>query len=444
MESDPYVISVILSDLNITFSQLSISSVLSLIGTIVLLFCSALISGSEVAFFSLSPSEIKSLNAESKSEKHAKSKQIVQELLTKPNQLLATILVSNNFINVAIVILSTYTVSSLIDFSNAPVFGFAVQVVLITFLLLLFGEIIPKVYANQFAERFSLFMSKPLKGLDRFFKPISALLISSTKIVDKRFSKKQNISMTDLSDALEITTEDIAEEKEILKGIVEFGNIEASSILCPRVDVIAIDLNTHFKEVVDIIVEAGYSRIPVYENTSDHIKGILYIKDLLPYIHQTDNFNWQRLIRAPHFVPENKKINELLEELQAKKIHMAIVVDEYGGTSGIVTMEDILEEIVGEIPDEFDPANQGFTKVNDHVYLFEGKTLLNDFYKILNLDSDVFDAIKGDADTLAGLILEIKGEFPHLFDKIKYKTFEFMIEEVDNRRIKKIRTTLLK
>ncbi len=437
MESDPLVTWVILSNLNITFLPISISTIAGFILTTVLLICSALVSGSEVAFFALSPSDIEKIN---KSKSH--SAKAVRKLLENQPKLLATILVSNNFINIAIVILSTYVTNSVVDFSNSPAIGFAVQIVIITFFLLLFGEIIPKIYANQFSSRFAHFMSFPILILAKVFQPISYFLTASTKIVDKRVLKKQNISMDDLSSALKITSEAITDDKEILKGITEFGSIEVSEIMCSRVDVMSIDINTSFTHIIRQIIDAGYSRIPVYDGSFDNIKGILYIKDLLSHIQKNDSFRWQSLVRPPYFIPEKKKINDLLKELQAKRIHMAVVVDEYGGTSGIITMEDILEEIVGEITDEFDANDINFTKINENNYLFNGKTLLNDFYKILDLETTIFDEIKGDADTLAGLILEIKGDFPELYDIIRYKDFSFKIEEIDNRRIKKIKTTI--
>ncbi len=439
MESDPLVTWVILSNLNITFLPISIATVAGFILTTVLLICSALVSGSEVAFFSLSPTDLEKIN---KSKTH--SAKAVKKLLENQSKLLATILVANNFINIAIVILSTYITNSVIDFSNSPAIGFAVQVVIITFLLLLFGEIVPKVYANQFSSGFAQFMSFPILFLSKVFRPISYFLTASTKIVDKRVLKKQNISMDDLSNALEITSESITDDKEILKGIIEFGSIEVSEIMCSRVDIMSIDINSPFTNIIRQIIDAGYSRIPVYDGTFDNIKGVLYIKDLLSHIQKNDSFRWQSLIRPPYFIPEKKKINDLLEELQAKRIHMAIVVDEYGGTSGIITMEDILEEIVGEISDEFDADDVNFTKINDANYLFKGKTLLNDFYKILELETCIFDEIKGDADTLAGLILELKGEFPEVYDTIRYRNFSFKIEEIDKRRIKKIKTTINK
>jgi len=333
--------------------------------------------------------------------------------------------------------------NSLIDFSQTPILGFIIQVILITFVILLCGEIIPKIYANQTPLKVAKFMAIPLIFLRKLFKPLILFLMASTKVIDKKHHRKYNISRDDLSNALELTSESLAEEKGILKGIIEFGNIEVSDIMCPRVDVLALDINTPFSKVLQEIVDAGYSRIPVYLKTFDDVKGILYIKDLLPHIHKTDTFHWQSLIRPPYFVPERKKINELLEELQTDKIHMAIVVDEYGGTSGIITMEDIIEEIVGDIADEFDEEDEvPFSKINENNYLFDGKILLNDFYKIMDVENDIFDDIKGDADTLAGLILEIKGDFPELYDKITFEPFTFIIEAVDKRRIVKIKTSV--
>ncbi|MDA3892032.1 MAG: gliding motility-associated protein GldE [Salinivirgaceae bacterium] len=437
METDPLSAWVILTNVSITYLSFEFATAISIVLVIILLFCSALISGSEVAFFSLNPNEILKISEAKKSTSIAANK-----LLDNPQKLLATILVSNNFINIAIVILSTYTINSIVSFGDVVVLGFLFQIALITFLLLLFGEIIPKVYANQFSYSFVHLMAMPLNFLTYLFKPITSLLVSSTYIIDKRIHKKPNFSIADLSEALELTSESLAQEKDILKGIIEFKNTEVSEIMCPRVDVLALDVTTSFSKILKEIIDAGYSRIPVYAKSFDNVKGILYIKDLLPHIHKTNSFHWQSLIRPPYFVPEKKKINDLLEELQTDKIHVAIVVDEYGGTSGIITMEDIIEEIVGDISDEFDDHEDGFTKINDNNYLFEGKTLLNDFYKILEVESFVFDEIKGDADTLAGLILEIKGGFPAMYDKIKYKQFTFTIEALDKRRIVKIKTAI--
>jgi len=437
LENTPFLYQVILTDINIIFLPLTTTLVFGIILSVVLLFLSALVSGSEVAFFSLTPNDIENLkNSKSNVAKTA------LKLLESPRKLLATILVSNNFINIAIVILSTYLMNSLINFGGSQIIGFIIQVVLITFLLLLFGEIIPKVYANKYSSKFALSMAIPLQVMSFLFKPVTSILVSSARFLDKYFKKKQSFSINDLSSALEIASDGLDEEKEILKGIVEFGNTEVSEIMRPRVDVLAIDISSSFSDVLNNIVDDGYSRIPVFDKSFDDIKGILYIKDLLPHIQKKNNFHWQSLIRPPYFIPEKKKINDLLEELQKKKIHMAIVVDEYGGTSGIVTMEDIIEEIVGDISDEFDEDEVNFSKINKDNFLFDGKILLNDFYKIVDADNSVFDDIKGDADTLAGLILEIKGEFPKLYDKIVYKQFTFTIEEIDKRRIVKIKTTI--
>lgn len=401
---------------------------------VLLLFCSALISGSEVALFSLSPQQISGIEAE----ENQKNRRLLK-LLRMPEELLATILIGNNFVNVGIVILSSFITNSIVDFSNAPTIGFLVQVVIITFLLLLFGEIIPKVYATQTSVKFSKFMAFPLYYMEKIFRPMSAILIKSTSIVNKRISKKQNISMGDLSQALELTADEITEEMEILEGIVNFGNINVVEIMKSRVDVVAIDVKTGFGKLKSILIDSGYSRIPVYDETFDNVRGILYVKDLLPHHHKPNTFRWQSIIRPPFYVPETKKINDLLEEFQTQKNHMAIVVDEYGGTSGIITMEDILEEIIGDITDESDEEKETYTLEKDGTYLFEGKTLLNDFFKITELDSDLFENIKGDADTLAGLLLEMKGEIPQKKEEFEYQDFRFIVEAVDNRRIKKIR-----
>ncbi len=401
---------------------------------VLLLFCSALISGSEVALFSLSPQQISGIEAE----ENQKNRRLLK-LLRMPEELLATILIGNNFVNVGIVILSSFITNSIVDFSNAPTIGFLVQVVIITFLLLLFGEIIPKVYATQTVVRFSKFMAFPLFYMEKIFRPMSVILIKSTSIVNKRISKKQNISMGDLSQALELTADEISEEMEILEGIVNFGNINVVEIMKSRVDVVAIDVRTGFGKLKSILIDSGYSRIPVYDGTFDNVRGILYVKDLLPHHHKPNTFRWQSIIRPPFYVPETKKINDLLEEFQTQKNHMAIVVDEYGGTSGIITMEDILEEIIGDITDESDEEKETYTLEKDGTYLFEGKTLLNDFFKITDVDSDIFEDIKGDADTLAGLLLEMKGEIPQKKEEFSHQNFKFIVEAVDNRRIKKIR-----
>jgi putative hemolysin len=428
----------ILVSAGIQMAPITIGILAEIILLIILLFFSALISGSEVAYFSLSPANMHSL-----ANRKSSAARMVIRHTGDSERLLATILIANNFVNVAIIILSTILVNQLFDFSESPMLGFAIQVVVITFLLLLFGEILPKVYANQYPVKFAVFMAIPINGLKKAFYPLSYFLLKSSAIVNRRISQRKNeISMTDLSNALDLASSSITEDRKILKGIVSFGNIQVTDIMKPRIDVVALDIDTPLNKVINAIVESGYSRIPVYSNTFDDVKGILYVKDLLPHIQKGDTFKWQTLLRVPYFVPETKKINALLKEFQQSRIHMSIVVDEYGGTAGIVTLEDILEEIVGEIIDEFDYEKVSFTKIDDNNYLFDGKTALFDFYKIMSVQDDIFDDVRGDADTLAGLILEIKGEIPEKSSVISYKNFDFIIESSDRRRIKKIKVTL--
>jgi gliding motility-associated protein GldE len=404
----------------------------------VLLFCSAMISGSEVAFFSLSPLQISTLKSHS-----SRKSRLTLRQLEIPERLLATILIANNFVNVGIVIISTFITGTLFSFADSPVLGFVIQVVVITFLLLIFGEIMPKIYANRFALKFALWMAIPLVVLERVFQPLIFIMLKSTGLVNRRLvRKRQNISMDDLSEALDLTTGVVQGEKDMLEGIVRFSNLEASEIMKPRTDVVAIDITIDLRQLISVIIESGYSRIPVYEETSDNLKGILYVKDLLPHIHEEKDFPWQKLIREPFYVPETKKINDLLKEFQERKIHLAIVVDDYGGTEGIVTMEDILEEVVGEITDESDEAEEFYQKIDDRTTLFKGKTLLNDFYKITELDDDLFDSVKGDAETIAGLILELKGGFPRVNDTVRCKNVEFTVLAMDKRRIKEIKVHL--
>lgn len=410
----------------------------AIIGMVVVAFllaCSAMISGSEVAYFSLGPSHINELK-----EQPTKKEIMVLFLLDKPERLLASILITNNFINVGIVIIASFVTSSIFNFSHTPLLGFVIQVLMITFLLLLFGEIMPKVYANRFAPQFARRMAVPLFILDRLFQPLIFILIRSTRLVNRRLTRKgQNISMDDLSEALDLATDVVEKEKEMLEGIVRFSNLEVCEIMKPRTDVVAVDMEAELSTLIAVIIDSGYSRIPVYKETFDHLKGILYVKDLLPHIRQLDKFNWQKLIREPFFVPETKKINDLLKEFQDKKIHLAIVVDEYGGTEGIVTMEDILEEVVGEITDESDGAEEFYRKIDPHTFIFDGKTLLNDFYKVTELDDELFDEVKGDAETVAGLLLELKGGFPRVNDRMTCKGIEFTVVAMDKRRIKEVK-----
>ena len=421
--------------IEITFYPAEPGILLGILIILLLLAGSALISGSEVAYFSLSPADKQNLE-----ERDRKNARAALELIRNPERLLGTILITNNIINIGIVILSSFVLNRLMDFGTSKTIQFLVQVVIVTFILLLFGEILPKLYANLYAARFAQFMAWPLKFFEKLFYPISSLLIYSTSMVNRRLAnKKQNISMDELSEALELTTEDISEEKNILEGIIKFGNIDVSEIMKARIDVVSADIKTNLDELISIAIDSGYSRIPIYDRTFDNVKGILYIKDLLPHIQKSKNFKWQTLVRPPYYVPENKKINDLLNEFQTKKIHMAIVVDEYGGTSGIVTLEDIIEEIVGEITDESDEDEVFFEKISANEYLFDGKIQLNDLYKILETEDDIFESVRGDADTLAGLILELKGDFPDRGETTSFRNFEFTIEAVDKRRIRQIR-----
>jgi putative hemolysin len=424
---------------NVQYLPFTTGVVISLVVIVILLLFSALISASEVAYFSLSPSEKQKITGRS-----TKKNNYTFKNLESPEQLLATVLVANNFVNVGVVILSSFTIDSLIDFSNEPILGFVFQVIIISFIILLIGEIIPKVYATKHALKFARFISLPLFYLIKLLRPFNSLLIFSTSFVNKRIhSNNQHISVDQLSQALELTSQlELKEDQEILKGIVKFGNKSVVEIMCSRVDVVSADIKDSYTKIMKMITETGFSRIPVYSDTFDNIKGILYIKDILPHIHKGTTFRWQSIIRPPFYVPETKKIDDLLEDFQKNKVHMAIVVDEYGGTSGIVTLEDVLEEIVGEITDEFDEEEKFYTKISENKYVFDGKTLLNDFYKVIGMDEALFDDVKGEADTLAGLILELKGEIPVKNDIIYCKNFVFSIEAVDNRRIKQIKVEI--
>jgi gliding motility-associated protein GldE len=424
---------------NIQFHPFTSGMAICLLVIVFLLVLSALLSGSEVAYFSLSPAEKHKVSITS-----TKKALYIRRNLESPEQLLATILVANNFVNVGIVILSSYTVDSFVDFTHEPVLGFIVQVVVISFLILLFGEIIPKVYSTHHAIKFARFIAVPLYYTIKILRPVNSILIYSTSFVNNRIHAYSNhISVDELSQALELTSKtELKDDTEILKGIVKFGNKSVVEIMRSRVDVVSIDIDSNYDEVLKLITETGFSRIPVYTETFDNIKGILYIKDLLPYVSKGALFRWQSIIRPPFYVPETKKIDDLLEEFQKNKVHMAIVVDEYGGSSGIVTMEDVLEEIVGEITDESDEEEKFYTRLSENKYLFDGKTLLNDFYKVTGLEDNIFDDVKGEADTLAGLILELKGEFPEKNDTITCKNCVFAIEAVDNRRIKQIKVEI--
>lgn len=425
--------------MQIIFHPVGIGILFAILGVAALLLGSALVSGAEVAYFSLGPTDRNMLETSTSG-----SSRLVMKLLEAPERLLATILITNNFINISIIILSSYIMNAVVEIPQPQWMEFLVQVVILTFLLLLFGEIMPKLYANRHAVGFSQFMSYPLLACKRFFHPLSSVMIQSTSMVKKRLARKgQQISMDELSEAIDLTAGDIADEKDLLEGIIKFGNIDVSDVMKPRTDVTAIEIGTRLKELIGVINESGYSRIPIFDETFDNIKGLLYIKDLLPHLNKGDKFKWQSLIRPPFYVPENKKIDDLLHEFQTKKMHMAVVIDEYGGTSGIVTLEDILEEIVGDISDESDEDEIQFRRIDDRTFIFDGKIPLNDFYKITGTPSDLFDPVKGDADTLAGLILEIKGEFPAPGTSIDYEKLRFYIDSVDKRRIRQIRLKIM-
>ncbi len=403
----------------------------------VLLVCSALISGSEVAFFSLGASHLKTLQ-ENKRPAAAR----VLELLRKPKRLLATILIANNFVNVGIVMLSTVVVAGIFNFDQMKAWQVvATQTVAVTFLLVLFGEVLPKVYASRYPLRLSKFMTPPILAMRWFFKPLNELLVGSTALIDKRFAKKgQSISVDALGHALELTQDEASsvEERRILKGIVQFGNIDVKQVMQPRTEMVAIDFESSYRIVLDTVLEKGFSRMPVYEESLDKIKGVLYIKDLLPHL-SSQQLEWRSLIREAYFVPENKKLDDLLNEFKEKKVHMAVVVDEFGGTSGIITMEDVIEEIVGEITDEFDDDEIVYSKLDENTFVFEGNVSLNDMYRIMNIDGRTFESAKGLSETLGGFILELKGRFPFKGERIDHKNFSFIVESVDNKRVRRVK-----
>lgn len=404
---------------------------------VLLLICSALVSGSEAAFFSLSPRNIAHLkNAPDRSSR------AILRLLGQPDYLLASILIANNLVNICIVILSNGLIDSLIDFGGASGVEFLVKMVIVTFLLLLFGEIMPKIFASYNSLRMARITALPLSLLGRLFRPLSWLLIRSGSYINESVAKKKvNISIDELSNAIEMTSDQSAEEKQMLSGIVDFVHTEVVEIMKPRIDVVALDMRDGFDRVREVIIASGFSRIPVYEESLDNVKGVLYVKDLLPYVSHDATFEWRNLIRKPYFVPEHKKINELLEEFQTHKIHMAIVVDEYGSTLGLVSLEDILEEIVGEISDESDVEQSFYSKLAPNVYLFDGKTHLNDLLKVLGLDDDYLDEVKGEAETVAGLMLEIRKDFLRQGERLSYRDLKLKVEAVAGRRIDKIEVT---
>lgn len=407
---------------------------------ILLLILSALISGAEVAFFSLGQHEL-----DKASESKSNYQKMVVTLLEKPQKLLATILISNNFINIFIVLIFAYIGDYIFASISSKILKFLIEVVLVTFLILLFGEVLPKVYASRNSIKFASFMALPLKVTNSLLSFVSLPLMSLTNVIENKLRKKQsNLSVEKLSQALELTSDEATtkDEQKILEGIVSFGNTETSQIMIPRIDIFALSTDELYEDVISKIVKKGFSRNPVYVENVDKIIGVLYAKDLLPYLNKKD-FNWQELIREPYFVPENKKLDDLLKEFQEMKNHLAIVVDEYGGTSGIVTLEDVIEEIVGDITDEFDDDDMTYSKLDANNYLFEGKTNLKDFYKILDVENyELFDNRKGESETIAGFILEIHGKFPRKNEIIKFHNYSFKIESMDKKRIKRLKVTV--
>lgn len=423
----------------VSFGVMTPGVAFAILLTLVLLGISGFASGAEIAFFSLSPSDISELNGS----KQSRDKTI-QVLREDSERTLATILITNNLVNVTIIMLCNFIFARLVNFGNAVWLQFLCITVLLTFILLLFGEIMPKVFSRQNPLAFCRRCVGGISICRRVFWPLETILLRSGILAEKVVQKENHVlSVDDLEQALELTDKnDIKDERSMLKGIIRFGDETAIEVMTSRQDIVDLDIKCSYADVLKCIVENNYSRIPVYQENEDNIRGVLYIKDLLPHLSKPATFRWQSLIRPPYFVPETKKIDDLMREFQENKVHIAIVVDEFGGTSGIVTLEDILEEIVGEINDEYDEDTKNYSKLNYNTYLFEGKTLLSDFCKVLNVDDDEFVDVEGDADTLAGLLLEIKGDFPSMHEKIDYKNYTFEVMEIGQRRISKVKVTV--
>jgi len=421
------------------FATLDTDLLLGSLGIIFLLFCSAMVSAAEIALFSLTQKDIKILFADDSSKAN-----LISKLLSRPKKLLATILVANNFSHIGVVIIFSFVGNTIFEAIESPIVKFIVEVILITFLILLFGEVLPKVYASRNNIKFSKFIANPIAILDKLLSPISLPMRAMTVFLHEKLAKqKSSISVDQLSQALELTSSEdtSSEEQKILEGIVSFGNTDTKQVMSPRIDIFALEIEESFADIYAKIINKGYSRIPIYRESIDHIEGILFVKDLIPHIHKKE-FEWNKLIREPFFVPENKKLDDLLKDFQSLKSHLAIVVDEYGGTSGLVSLEDVIEEIVGDISDEFDDENLNFSQIDDKNYLFEGKINLKDFYRIIDVDETIFEDNKGEAETLAGFILEILGNFPKKGQKIHFENVHFTIESVDKKRIKQLKITL--
>lgn len=424
----------------VVFHSITTGTVIAVLLTAFLLLMSGFASGSEIAFFSLSPQDLDELEPDKNSYDEK-----IQQLRNDSERTLATILITNNLVNVTIIMLCNYIFGSLVQFKVVWL-EFVVITVLLTFMLLLFGEIMPKIYSRQAPLKFCRKVVSGIIFLRKLFWPFATILIKSGMIAEKAVPREsRQLSVDDLEQALELTDEeDIKDEQSMLQGIIRFGDETANDVMTPRQDIENIEIHSSFKEVLQFINENNYSRIPVYQGNEDNIRGVLYIKDLLPYISKSESFRWQSLIRPPYFVPETKRLDDLLREFQENKIHIAIVVDEFGGTSGLVTLEDILEEIVGEINDEYDEDIKPYTKLDDNTYLFEGKILLSDFCKVLQVSDDEFDAVAGEADSLAGLLLELKGDFLSLHEKLTYEQYSFEVMEVEGRRISRVKVIVHK
>ena len=437
---DPSLSSSLLFNLQV-FQPIDLELGISIFSVLILVVFSALLSGSEVAMFSISNKQ----RIELENQNYSSEKRVLV-LLKEPKKLLATILIANNFINVSIVMASNFVFNNLfIEGSISNTMNFILQVIVITFLILLFGEVIPKVYANNHNLKFSKFMAIPLQLLKKLFYPVSQILVNSTNLIDKRMERrKESIQANELEHALNLTVDSVdnEDEKKILEGIVKFGNTDVKQIMTPRTDVISFEISTPFNELISELKEIKYSRIPVFEDSFDKIKGILYAKDLLGKMNEKKNFKWPNLLREPKFVPENKKLDDLLKEFQEEKTHIAIVVDEYGGSSGIVSLEDVLEEIVGDITDEFDEEDINYKKLDELNYIFDGKTSLIDVYKLLDIDGEIFEKEKGESDTIAGFCIEQAGKIMLKNEKISFDKYTITVEAADKRRIKKVKITI--
>ncbi len=435
--TSPLVAMIMAAEQLVTVVPPSAGCIVALVCAAIALVVSGFVSGSEIAYFSLTPSQCEELDESPKGAS-------IRKLLSAPERLLATILIANNLVNVTIVILCNFAMNRIFIF-HSGVLSFVFQTVVLTFLILLFGEILPKLYANNYTLQWAKMAAGGIGAMVKTFSPLSSMLVKSSTIVNRVVTKKaENISTDDLTQALEITDVKAPDEKEMLEGILKFGDTTASEIMTPRVDMTDIDITSTFDEVMDVVLSSGFSRLPVYADTEDNIKGVLYSRDLLPYIgRKTENFEWQKLVRETYFVPESRMIDDLLEDFRRRRIHMAIVVDEYGGTQGLVTLEDVLEEIVGDINDEYDEEEITYRKLPDDTYVFEGKTLLTDFFRITDLDEEDYAAVTEDCDTLAGMLLAIKGDFPKSKESIVYGRCRFLVLTIERHRIASVRVKVM-